>query len=147
MRNACYTQPGGYRVSSVASNRDGEDRNNDQQAAVAMAMLWDKVANNPMLAPAIGADQMIEWANKIGQLAGLDRDFKLRNMGPDDTQGQQQDDAKAQLDSAVAEVLKMADERMKQQLTPLVDELNGLKGEVAQGKQAIAEFSQLLQPA
>jgi hypothetical protein len=77
----------------IASTRDGDDRPNDAQTAQVLAQLVQPLLANPMTAQAIGAAQAIELANKIGQLAGLDRDFKLRDMTPQGANPQEQQQA------------------------------------------------------
>ena len=130
---------------TFASTRDGEDRSSDQQTAQALAMLWDKVMTNPITAQAVGPEQALDWANKIGQLAGLDRDFKLRNAAgsPEEQQAQAQE----QLKEAIAMVMEQVDQKIAQAGGPVVEEVKKLSEETGQNSQAIQQLVQLAQSA
>lgn len=130
---------------SFSSTRDGEDRSSDQQTAQALAMLWDKIMTNPITAQAVGADQALEWANKIGQLAGLDRDFKLRNSAgsPEEQQAQAQE----QLKEAVGMVMQQVDQKLGQTIGPVIEEIKKLDQQTGQNSQAISQLVQLAQSA
>lgn len=113
----------------LASGRDDQDRPSDAAMAQAMGMLARDLMANPITAQAVGADQAIAMANQIAQLAGLPRDFVLRNMAPNATPQQQQEQAQAQLQQVVQAVLG--------QLQPALQE-------VQQNTQAIAQIEQIL---
>lgn len=112
-----------------ASTRDGEDRTSDRETAGVMATFVRDLMSNPITAQAIGADQAIALANQIAFLAGLDRDFKLRNVGG--TPEQQQAQAQAQLKQVVEIVLQQVDANMQKQLTPLLEEVKRQGTELA----------------
>ncbi|HEU4340038.1 MAG TPA: hypothetical protein VFU31_00560 [Candidatus Binatia bacterium] len=130
---------------SFSSTRDGDDRASDQQTAQALAMLWDKVMNNPITAQAVGPDQAIEWANQIGRLAGLDRDFKLRNSAG--TPEEQQAEAQGQLKEAIAMVMQQVDQKIAEAGGPVVEEIQKLAEQTVQNSQAIGQLVKLAQEA
>jgi hypothetical protein len=104
----------------LTATRDGEDRVNDQQTAVAMAQFAQQLLTNPMTAQAVGADQFIDIANRIAQLAGLPRDFKIRNMMPQMTPEEQKADAAKQLQQVVDTVLQQLQPILMKQMEPLL---------------------------
>lgn len=112
-----------------ASTRDGEDRTSDREVATVMATFARDILNNPMLATAIGPDQALAMANQIAYLAGLPRDFKLRNIGatPEAMQAKAQEDLKQVVDI----VLKQTDAQMQQAITPLLEEVKRQGTEIA----------------
>lgn len=67
-------------IWEFAGARDGEDRTNDKETAQIMGTLLKDLLDNPITAPAIGARQAIDIANKIAHLSGLPRDFRLHAM-------------------------------------------------------------------
>jgi len=90
----------------IAATRDGDDRMNDAATAQVMAQLVQTLMANPMTAQAIGSQQAIQLANKIGQLAGLDRDFQLQDVTPAGASPeQQQAAAQGQLQQVTQAVL------------------------------------------
>lgn len=68
-------------LDSFASTRDGEDRINNIESAVAMATFVRDIVAGPYGA-ALGPDQFIALSNEIARLAGFPRDFKLVNKMP-----------------------------------------------------------------
>ena len=101
-----------------SSTRDGEDRGNDAAMGQVMATLMKDLLANPLTAPAIGAQQAIDIANQIAQLAGLPRDFKLRVMSdgqPDQAAAQQQ------LQQIIQAVLPEVHQSMQTELQPLLE--------------------------
>jgi hypothetical protein len=107
-----------------ASTRDGEDRTNDREVAVAMSQVMQPILNVPGMVQALGLDQIIEITNMIAQKAGVDRDFQLTNQsqgGPADpeamaqAQEAQAQEAEAKLKGVVDQVL----EQVKKQIDPL----------------------------
>lgn len=111
-----------------ASTRDGEDRTSDREVATVMATFARDILNNPMLAQAIGPDQALGMANQIAYLAGLPRDFKLRNVGG--TPQQMQEKAQQELKQVADIVLQAAEEKIKQAITPLLDEVKHQQTEI-----------------
>lgn len=94
-----------------SSSRDGEDRLDSAKIAMAMAQFVQSYMANPMTAQAIGAAQAIELANYIARLAGLPRDFKLRDMSP--SPQEQQAAAQQQLKQVVIDVLGVVNKEIK----------------------------------
>lgn len=108
-----------------ASMRDGRDRVDNAKLAMAMAQFVQSYMANPMTAQAIGAAQAIDLANYIAKLAGMPRDFKLRDMSP--SPEQQQADAQAQLQTVIKEVLQKVEGEIK----PLADMVDKNAMEIA----------------
>jgi len=100
-----------------ASTRDGEDRTNDAQVAIAMSQLMQPLLQIPGMVQALGADQLIDIANQIAQKAGVDRDFKLRNVGPNTTPEEQKAQAEQQLKQVVDQVMQ----QLQPELQPLLE--------------------------
>lgn len=106
---------------TLASTRDGDDRINDGQTAQAMAQIVQQLMANPLTAQAIGADQCIMITNEICQLAGLPRDFVLRNMSPAQSPQEQQQQAQDQLKQVVQIVMQQVNQEIGGELKPLMD--------------------------
>lgn len=119
-------------LHEFASVRDGEDRTSDRDVAAVMATFARDLLSNPMTAQAIGPDQAIGMANQIAYLAGLPRDFKLRNVGgtPEQMQAKQAE-AQEQLKGVAEAVLQAADQHLQQAITPLLEEVKRQGTEVA----------------
>lgn len=122
---------------TFANTRDDIDRSSDREVAVAMASIVRDLMNNPITAQAIGPDQAIDLANQIARLAGLPRDFKLRNMAPNATEEQRQQEAMAQVKAVVDIVMQQVQPMIKKTITPMLEK------DVEQEKQ-IQENSQQL---
>lgn len=105
---------------TFASTRDDIDRTSDREVAVAMASIVRDLMNNPITAQAIGPDQAIDLANQIARLAGLPRDFKLRNMAPNLNEEQRREEAMAQVKAVVDIVMKEIQPMLKQTLEPML---------------------------
>jgi len=119
----------------IAATRDGDDRMNDAQTAQVMAQLVQTLMANPITAQAIGSQQAIELANKIGQLAGLDRDFALRDVTPAGASPQQQQQAaQQQLQQVTQAVLSQVQKVIK----PLADQATKHQQDIATLAQAIS---------
>lgn len=114
-----------------SSMRDGEDRTNDREVAISMSQLVLNALNNPLTAQAIGPVQAIELFNQIAQKAGLDRDFKLRNMGPSTTPDQQKQEMQAQLKQLAEQVLQQVHQEMKVELAPLLNAVKSNSADIA----------------
>lgn len=114
---------------TFAGTKDGEDRTDDKQTAVALGQIVQGLLNNPMTAQAIGPDQAIDLSNMICKLAGvLPRDIKLRNVTPPNaTPDQQQQAAQQQLQQVVQTVMQ----QLQGELKPALDEIGLLNREVA----------------
>jgi hypothetical protein len=109
----------------IASNRDGEDRSNDEKTAVTLATILDKLLSNPLTAQAIGVDQALDFTNRICYLAGIPRDWKFRNAaaGADQaTPEQQAEAARGELQQVVQTVLGSVNQTLQKELQPLLDE-------------------------
>lgn len=105
---------------TFASTRDDIDRSSDREVAVAMASIVRDLMNNPITATAIGPDQAIDLANQIARLAGLPRDFKLRNMAPDLNEEQMRQQKLEELKAVVDTVMKEIQPMLKQTLEPML---------------------------
>jgi hypothetical protein len=115
----------------IAATRDGDDRMNDAGTAQVMTQLVQQLLANPMTAQAIGSQQAIDLANQIAQLAGLDRDFQLRDVTPAGASPQQQQAAaQQQLQGVMAEVQKM--------IKPLADATQKNQSDIATLAQVIS---------
>lgn len=101
---------------AFSSTRYDSDRVDGVKIAQAMASFIQPYLMNPMTAQAIGPEQAIELANQISRIAGLPRDFKLRNTGPS-TAEEQQAQAQQQLKAVVDTVLQ----QVQGEITPLLD--------------------------
>lgn len=112
-----------------ASTRDGEDRMSDREVAMVMATFARDVMSNPITAQAIGPDQALDMANRIAHLAGVDRDFKLQNVGG--SPEQQQAQAQEQLKQVVQMVLQQSQEQLVKAITPIVTEMKEMQTEIA----------------
>jgi hypothetical protein len=130
---------------SLASTRDGEDRIDNTRTAQAMGMLLQQMMANPIIAPAIGADQAIEWCNRIARLAGIEKDFKLRNVAPQadaaaqqQAEAQRQQEAQQQLQQVIQMVLKETAGEIEKEMTPVIDIVQKVKDRVDFNTQEIA---------
>lgn len=110
-------------IWELASSRDNEDRSKDAQTAQVMSTLLQQMMGNPITAQAITGAQALEWANKIGQLAGIPRDFKLKDLTPVASPEQQQQQAQEQLKQVVDAVLAQVDQKLQGDLKPLLDKV------------------------
>lgn len=112
-----------------AATRDGEDRASDKEMAAVMATFARDLMSNPITAQAIGPDQAIQIANQIAYLAGLPRDFKIRNVGgsPEEMQARAQE----QLKQVAQTVLQAADQHIAKAITPLLEEVKRQGTELA----------------
>jgi hypothetical protein len=125
----------------LTATRDGDDRVNDSQLAIAMAQWATQLLANPITAQAIGADQFIAIANRIGQLAGFPRDFKVQNATPPQASPEEQQ-------AAAAQQLKQVSEAVLQQLLPQVaQELQPLLKQTGENTKDINLIMQTLNKA
>ena len=100
--------------------------------AIAMGQIIQPLIQNPAIMQALGVDQIIEVANKIGQKTGFfDRDFKLFTKlapgSPEDQKAQME----KELQMVTALVAKITDEKLKVDLVPILQELKILQRDVA----------------
>lgn len=80
----------------------------DVQAAQAMAVFLRDMMGNPIIAPAIGADQALIVANEIARLAGLPMPKPLTNTGAVQQNADEQN--KQIMDAVMTNVMKMVKE-------------------------------------
>lgn len=120
-----------------ASTRDDTDRSNDTVTAQGMSAIIKDVMANPMLAQAIGTDQMIDWINAIVRLAGLPRDMKFRNMAPEADEAAKRAQAEEQLKQVVQIVQDEVHKDLKVAMTPLLEETSRLSKEMGLVMQAL----------
>jgi hypothetical protein len=114
-----------------ASTRDQQDRVQNEKIAQALAQLFQEIMSNPITAPAVGAQQAIDWANQICYFSGMPRDFKLRSIAPDQTPEQQQQAAQQQLQQVAQQVLGQVNDGLKQELDPLLKSVSQNAGDIA----------------
>lgn len=117
-------------LHEFASNRDDIDRPNDTKAAAAMAQIMQPLINNPVTLQALGADQILQIAETIAHLAGVDRDFKL-HAKPTDTPEEAKKKAADQLKQLIDTISKVVDEKLKVDLVPIMQEIKTLGTDVA----------------
>jgi methyl-accepting chemotaxis protein len=128
---------------AFASTRDGDDRYNDPQIAMAMTAFVKGLMDNPMTAQAIGPVQAIALANVIAQYAGLPRDFKLRSLIKDGEQPSP--DMAKQILAAVMQQVQPALQQMGGQIQQIgqgVQAVGGIEKELQQLAQALTPISQ-----
>lgn len=105
---------------TFANTRDDTDRTSDREVAIAMSAIVKDMLNNPMTAQAIGPDQAIDLANQIARLAGLPRDFKLKNANSGVSDEQRKQQAQEQLKQVVEIVMGQVNQQMQKDLDPLL---------------------------
>lgn len=115
----------------IASTRDNEDRTNNDKIAATLGTILQGLLNNPITAQAIGADQAIDFTNRLAYFAGLPRDFKFTNATPNQTPEQQQAEAQAQLQQMIQTVLQQVNQSLQKELQPLLDETKKNSGDLA----------------
>lgn len=93
---------------SFVADRDGQDRVDEGESAKLMMQLLEQSLANPMLAPAIGADQALRWMNGIAKFMGFPRDFKLENTGQTQSQQEQVQQALQQMKQYIDQSLQAA---------------------------------------
>jgi len=80
-------QKSALNLEHIGSYRDTLDRVSDNTMAAALTQLYTMVAQDPEIRQSIGVDQVLDVLNRIGQMLGLPRDFKLQKIqdapGPD----------------------------------------------------------------
>ena len=129
-------------LHEFASNRDDIDRTSDVKVAAAMAQIMTPLLRNPITLQALGADQIIQIAEKIAHLAGVDRDFHL-HAKPVTTPDEQKQQAAQQLQQVIELVMKLVDKKMMQDLEPVLKEVKTIQTEVA----ALAHIAGVAPPA
>lgn len=105
----------------IASSRDNDDRDNREKMAASLAALVNGLLANPITAPAIGAAQAIELANRIAKLMDIPADITLRDMSPQVSPEQQQAEAQAQLKKILDTVMENVHQEVGQAITPLLE--------------------------
>lgn len=143
-------------IEAFSSTRDGDDRIDNVAAATAIAQFMQTVLTNPILAPAIGAEQAVTIMNTIGRMAGFPRDFKLRNVHPtgdlmEEEKKKQDEEARTALMQTVNEIVQknvvqatqVIQQGVTQQVQPIgqaisdlakqIDEVKGGFGPVIKG--------------
>lgn len=131
---------------SLASTRDGDDRVSDAQTAQAMAQIVQSLMANPLTAQAIGAEQAIQITNQICQLAGLPRDFVLKDAsaGQGDPAAQQAA-AQQQLAQVAQTVLQQVNQGLQQEMQPLLEKTTENSKDIALMAPLITKIAQALQ--
>ena len=114
-----------------ASTRSDLNRRQDPKTAVAMSQILLPLVQNEMMAQALGARQILEYATRIAHLAGCDRDFVLTPVAENVTPEDQKKEAQKQLEQLLAIVDKRIDAKLISDLEPLMKEVKMIQTEVA----------------
>ena len=121
-----------HNLWEFASDRDDTDRVDDAKMAIAMGQIIQPLIQNPLLLQSLGADQIIEIANKIGQKAGFfDRDFKLYAKNVPGTPEEQKKQAAKEMEMMLKMVSQIVDAKLKKDLEPILKELKTLQTDIA----------------
>jgi hypothetical protein len=88
-------------LESIGSYRDSLDRVSDNAMAAALTQFYQIIGNDAEIRQSVGIDQMLDVVNRVGQMLGLPRDFKLQKIN--DGQGPEQ---QAEQMVAIAEEIK-----------------------------------------
>ena len=88
-------------LESIGSYRDSLDRVSDNAMAAALTQFYQIVGNDQEIRQSVGIDQMLDVVNRVGQMLGLPKDFKLQKIN----EGQSPDQQAEQM-VAVAEEIK-----------------------------------------
>lgn len=116
-------------IDAFASSRDAANRVNNQQLAGAAVQLLTAVANNPMLAQAVGPQQLVELTNHIAAMLQMPNDFRLKPL-PNAGMAGQEEQAKA-----VQEAMK----QMAEQISKRIQEgEQGLSEAMQKGDEQVA---------
>lgn len=112
---------------AFAANRDGDDRISDIEIARSLSAFMQQLAAIPGIPEALGPNQFIALANIIGRSAGLPRDFRLVNNGPDTTPQQQAQE----IMTAVQQMLQQTEMKINQDvmaaLEPLAQDVRAIE--------------------
>jgi len=114
-------------IWSLISTRDGNDRQDNAKAAQAMALILQQSLSVPMLMQSIGPDQALEWLNRICRLAGIEKDFKFRNVAPNTSPEQQAAEKQQELQAMVEMVVKIVHGEVQKEITPLLEATKALQ--------------------
>lgn len=122
---------------SFVSDRDGDDRVNNVEAAKAMIQFMLELMNNPLVGPKIGAAQAITAANLIAKMAGFPREFKFHPLS---TPEQDQNNVMQQVSQALQQMHQQLEGEMKQALVPIMDDNKAQTGQITEIQQALAKM-------
>lgn len=125
------------RYAAFAANRDGDDRINDVEIARSLSAFMQQLVGNPMTAQAIGPDQFIAMANIIARAAGLPRDFRFVNRGPDVTPEEQGQQILQQVQQMLQELEGKIAQEVQGALKQVIDENRHQEMEISQLMQAV----------
>jgi hypothetical protein len=133
-------------IWSLVNSRPEPDRVSDVETAQAMSSLVKDLLSNPITGPAIGAKQALELANRIANLAGIDRDFKLYVDGDSQQQAAQAQEQLKQVVTTVLENVKQSEDALRQEIggaiKPLAEKVLATEqavGQIVQGVRAVSE--------
>jgi hypothetical protein len=104
-------------LEGFSSVREGQDRINNPELAIAMSQVVQMLMGNPVTAAAIGPDQALELYNQMLRLSGLPRDFRLRNATTEQQQqggGVQPEELQQILQQLAVEILERSAEQSAQ---------------------------------
>lgn len=99
-------------IDSFVSNRDAANRVNNQAVAASAVQLLQAVANNPMIAEAIGPNQLVELTNHVASMLQLPNDFRLKAL-PNAGTGNQSEQAQ-QVQEAMKQMAEDIGKRIEQ---------------------------------
>lgn len=126
-------------LERFSSKREGEQREENPEMARALVGMIETLLKGP-IGPAIGTSQAIELLNLSTRLAGIPRDFKLKDMSPKLTPDQEAEQVKQQLSGFIDEIKSSILGEVKQGLMPILERQK-------QDEAAIAHITQIIEVA
>lgn len=118
-------------LESFAAVRTNEaDRQRDTQIGQALIGMLDELMKGPM-GPGIGVEQGLELITMAGRMVGWPRDFRLKNMSPQQTPEQQAEQVKQQLSGYIQEIEGTIMAQVKQAIVPMLQHQKALEEAVA----------------
>jgi hypothetical protein len=110
-------------LHEFASTATDLDRKSDPKMAAAMAQLLQPMMQNSALLQIIGPKQILDLTNRIAHMAGVDRDFILRPVGPLLSPEEQKQQAEAQLKQTIDLISRVVDQKLMKDITPMLQML------------------------
>jgi len=116
------------RFSAIRTNET--ERQHDIEAGKAMLNMIGQIMKGPM-GPGIGIEQAIDLTNRAVRMIGFPRDFRLKNMSPQQTPEQHAEQVKQELSGFIKEIEDTVLGQVKQALTPMLQHQKQLEEAVA----------------
>lgn len=123
---------------SFSSDREGDERRNNAEMAQAMVQLLDTAMKYPQIAQSITPDQLIDMVNKIGQMGGLPRDFKLVASG-------EAKDLQSQIQEVVMQLREYIDQSLQAQQQDTKGALTEIMTKNQEQDQGLQQLNALMQ--